>query len=366
MVKETKKTDQSAGYPADFVTEIDALFKFRSCSTIVRIDGVCFDSKQKRGFLLLEHVDTNLRRWYSGAKFPDRLGAVPILISQIGGALAIMHSVGFIHNDIKNNNILSNNDGNDFKLVDFGKCRYVTNSLATYGAIARYRPYHHRDVFSEELYAFCVVLIETIIGKNMIQCKSDDPREIGKTIKRFYDKYGKKPNVKEIIKDNLTSDEYHQVQKLDIFWNYVNPIISGAYSSSSVSGVKALRKVGYGISKQTLESIQNTLSTQDEFHPRLEIVRRRCHKIINRANYKKAFVNTELFDRLMSKFLYTEDGSKLDDRNLMYYSEIALITILGKHYLIPELPMSEQQILSFQRAFLGVLEYQTIVLPQTS
>ncbi len=354
VVKETKKTDQSAGYPPDFVTEVDALFKFRSISTIVRIDGVCFDSKQKRGFIILEPMETNLRRWYNDIIFEERLKAIPALISQIGGALAIIHKMGFVHGDIKNNNILANPNF-QFKLADFGKCTYVTDPYCKYSAIARYRPYYNNTIFMEELYAFCVVLVETIIGENMIHCPDDLEEE---TIQGFYRKYGRKEfDIRRFLKDKLPRNQYKQIP--DIFWDYVDPI----FTFKDVTGVKLLKQVGLEISKETMNAVKNAVSSESRLHPNLEIVRSKAHRVIQRVDSRRAKRISDLYDRLMSKFLYTPEGMAVD--RIREYSEIALIILLNKRYVRnrQNFFVNEEQLLLFQRSLIIALEYQTIVLP---
>jgi hypothetical protein len=361
VVKETKKTDESAGYPRDFVTEVDSLFKFRAISTIVRIDGVCFDSKQRRGFLLLEPMETNLRRWYGTVGFRERIEALPTVIQHIGGALAIMHSMGFVHNDMKNNNILTNN-GELFKLADFGKCLYVTNVMTRYGGINRYCPFVVRDIFIEELYAFCVVLTELIIGKNMIHIRDDRDEE--RTIKSFYSRYGSGDkrvvfDIEKFLRDELSSEEYKQVPK--IYWNYVKAVFGG---DDYITSTKALRKIELDISKSTLDTVRETISFQNRLHPKLDLVKDRAHRLIQKRNYKKASRILGLFDRLMSRFLYTKEGAKLNEKSIEFYAEVALIILLNKKYLKSEYFSDEEQLLLFQRSFMAAVEYQTIVLPE--
>lgn len=353
VVKETKKVNQSAGYPSDFITEIDSLFKFRSISTIIRIDGVCFDSEERRAFILLEPMKTNLRRWFSITEYEKRLEAVPYLISQIGGALAIMHQMSFVHGDIKNNNILVNS-GFDFKLADFGKCSYVTDLKANYGAIARYRPYYSENIFYEELYAFCVVLVETLLGENMISIPRGLPdHQEDRIIAQFYRYYGKKPDVKAILKDRLNRKEYKKIPKA--FWDYVLPVFQDLNSNAT----EALVRAGFGVSQETLKKVQAAISVQEKPHPRLSLVQKRASKIIQRTKRSSRYMG--LFERLMSKFL---SESNIKDEEVKYYGEIALILVLGKYYLNSQVFSDEAQLLLFERTFLEAVKYQSIVLPR--
>jgi len=361
VVKETRKSDQSFGYPPDFITEIDALFKFRPIATIIQIEGVCFDTSQRRGFILLEAMQTNLRKWFLDASYEKRLEALPHLISQIGGALAIMHKMGFVHGDIKHNNVLANS-GTDFKLADFGKCTYVTNLHSHYGAISRYQPYQHGTIFYDELYAFCVVLVETIIGANMISLpRGASDQEEDKVIRNFYRQYRLLTtgafDVQTFLKERLDREKFKMIP--DIFWGYVLPIFINMDGDAN----KALTRVGLSISTQTLQSVRDNVSVQETLHPKLELVQKRILKILNNVSYRKAGRYMSLFERLMSKFLYSKKGSRINDEGIKYYSEVALVIILGKRYNHPDLFENEAQLLLLQRSFLEVVGYQSIVLP---
>lgn len=353
VVKETKKVNESGGYPSDFITEIDSLIKFRHVSSVVKIDGVCFDSNSGVGYIVMEPMDGNLRRWYDKAGFSQRIRALPKVITQIGGALAIIHSMKHVHNDIKNNNILTNN-GQDFKLADFGKCRYITDESREYGAISRYKPYLKRSVYGEELYAFCVVLVELIIGKNMILTNKSSPDD---DISLFYSAYGRdRFNVKKFLKDSLTTSQFKDIPKL--FWDYTVPIFDG----NNQSATEALLHIGLEVNPKTFRATKKNIAVQTNFHPKLSSVRNEAIKRIKEYSDNKLDRYVPLYDRLMSRYLYCSNLSKT--KEILAYSEIVLITLLGKSYPTEKIPFNRNHLLKLQRELITAIGYQTIILAE--
>ena len=51
------------------------------------------------------------------------------IIVKTAKALAHVHNMGFLHNDLKSNNVLLEKRGEDFNpaIIDFGKARFISN-----------------------------------------------------------------------------------------------------------------------------------------------------------------------------------------------------------------------------------------------
>ncbi|MEM7133783.1 MAG: serine/threonine-protein kinase [Chloroflexota bacterium] len=80
-------------------------------------------------FISMELVDNGTLDRYvqlRGGKLP--LDEVLYIISQIGQALDYAHSLGYIHRDIKPNNILCTTDGR-YMLSDFGIAKHLSNDI---------------------------------------------------------------------------------------------------------------------------------------------------------------------------------------------------------------------------------------------
>ena len=346
----------SEGIQSSAVLEADALNKLRDTSAAIRLEGLVVERCQIK--LILQPMTCNLVEYTQRLSLENRKLMFDYFLRSMLSALVTLEGIGIQHFDIKPSNILvgpGTTFGCQFKLADFGKCTYVTDPYCKYSAIARYRPYYNNTVFMEELYAFCVVLVETIIGENMIHCPDDLEEE---TIRGFYREYGRKQfDIRRFLKDTLPRSQYKQIP--DIFWDYVDPI----FTFRDVTGVKLLKQVGLEISKDTMSSVKNAVSSESRLHPNLEIVRAKAHRIISRVDPRRAKRISDLYDRLMSKFLYTPEGMAVD--RIREYSEIALIILLNKRYIRnrQNIFVNEEQLLLFQRSMIIALEYQTIVLP---
>ena len=149
VIKQTKLSDKSLGYPPDLLAEVDMLIKLRPLDHVVRLEGACFDLYERKGFMMLEPLDMHLYRWIKCESFDRRMKYLPRLIAQIGGVIGLMHRLKFVHDDIKSNNILVREDshGPIFKLADFGKARQVLDERKPYGGIERYRPPIHKTIY---------------------------------------------------------------------------------------------------------------------------------------------------------------------------------------------------------------------------
>jgi serine/threonine protein kinase len=127
------KTDLSSKIlDADIIKEIIILQHLNQYpeTKTVELFGICFDSPRRHCFLVLESLETDLNKIsakYSkdasknNGKFNNR--EYKIIFYKCLKALNAIHSLGFIHNDIKLPNIMLN--GTDIKFIDFGLTKYI-------------------------------------------------------------------------------------------------------------------------------------------------------------------------------------------------------------------------------------------------
>ncbi len=73
VVKETKLQHKSLGYPPDFLNEVDMLIKLKPVKSVVSIHSLCFDNEQRRGYILLEPLESNLSKWARKTSFKERM-----------------------------------------------------------------------------------------------------------------------------------------------------------------------------------------------------------------------------------------------------------------------------------------------------
>jgi serine/threonine protein kinase len=99
-------------------------------TSTVQLFGICFDIPRHHCFLVLEPLETDLhkisvRYKNDESKNKGRFNYIEykIIFYKCLKALNAIHSLGFIHNDIKLPNIMLN--GTDIKFIDFGLSKYL-------------------------------------------------------------------------------------------------------------------------------------------------------------------------------------------------------------------------------------------------
>ena len=79
-------------------------------------------------------------------------------------ALDCIHSNGYVHMDIKPDNIGISIDGNNIKLFDFGFCRHLSNPCVEHDGLWGTYPYHDYDqfCFTNDVYSFGIILVQNL------------------------------------------------------------------------------------------------------------------------------------------------------------------------------------------------------------
>lgn len=353
VVKETKTEDKSIGYPPDFLTEVDMLFKLTPIKSVVKILGVCFDNDKKKGYLLLEPLDCNLAEWIRRNNFEQRIAQLPNIIKLIGGAIAMMHHFSLVHNDIKLNNILVNDKENFFKLADFGHAIHVTDSTSHYCGIRQYRPPVATNIYKSEFWAFMVVLVEVIIGNRLIVKKED--------VESFYRPYISKTESNRLkfdlvtyLKSALTRGQFEMIPLS--FWDFINPLING----EEIRIIECLSKIGTILNINVIDDVSKCISKSVEIHPRFNVIENEFRNRFKNIQLLKYF---ERFSRLYNKFLsIILEEQNLTDLDLKYYAEVVFVIIARGKALGFEYFNNQDKFLLFQRAFLMKVGYQIVVI----
>jgi serine/threonine protein kinase len=353
---------RNIGYPEDFIAEIDTLAKFAPIPTIVNMKGVLFDPNKKFAAILMEALDNDLHKWYTDRTFFERISVLPTLISNIGSALWVMHSHRWIHNDIKYNNIAITNtpQGYTFKLIDFGKSRWVTPEIKEYASIERYRCPQNSNVYFSEVYAFCIVLTELIMGKSMIRSKN---------IQEFYDKYGSRHHLLDIRKflyKQLSLHEYHSIPAC--YWDFVGPIFEGSCDHGQSTLDILMPKAGFPFTTQhytVKDMVGNNIRSKIVVYPKMsDVIKSKlshAYDMIKMAKASYADRNIGLFDRLMARVLTNHNG-KLEATTLQIYIEACLSIILRRYYSrITYSVKNIDQLIYYQYKVLKLTEYQCFI-----
>lgn len=357
VVKETKTEDKSLGYPPDFLTEVDMLFKLRSVKTVVTILGVCFDNDKKKGYILLEPLDINLSEWIKRNSFEQRIAQIPNIITMVGGAIAMMHHFSFIHNDVKPNNILvkRDNDTKDyiFKLADFGHATHVTDSNSHYCGIKQYRAPVATNIYKSEFWAFMVTLIEVIIG-NRLMTKDDDVLNFYKPYLSRTDTNRMKFDLSTYLKSIITREQFEKIPSN--FWTFVDPLING----QDIRINECLSKIGIILNINVINEVNKSISRSVDIHPRFNIIEDEYKNRLKLVQLSKYF---DKFSRLYNKFLrLILEEQNLSDIDLKYYAEVAFIIIARGKAIKFEYFNNQDKFLLFQRAFLMKVGYQIVLL----
>lgn len=126
-----------------------------------------------RNYIAMRYIDGSSLDQHLKQHGPLPWETVRRLAQQIGSAITYAHSQGYIHRDIKPNNIMVDNTGN-FVLTDFGLTRAMLHSgmTSTSGAVLGTPPYIPPEIWNGEeatalsdLYSFACVIDETITGR---------------------------------------------------------------------------------------------------------------------------------------------------------------------------------------------------------
>lgn len=115
-LKETKITNKF--YSTETLNEINMLLLLKGIPEVVSLHS--YWHKSDKDYLLLEHCDISLSDIIHRMTESKRIEQAPIILNQIGSALQKITSLGFVHMDVKLNNILVTKNPLQFKLCDFG------------------------------------------------------------------------------------------------------------------------------------------------------------------------------------------------------------------------------------------------------
>jgi serine/threonine protein kinase len=329
VIKETKVEDKSLGYPSDFLAEVDMLIKLRFIKNVVSIQGVCFSDNRKKGYIILEPLDSNLSEWSRRTPFNERMKQLPNIIKTIGSTIAIMHHFSFVHNDIKPNNILVKEDV--FKLADFGNSLHITNPNIQCCWVEQYRPPARKDIYVSEFWAFMVSLVEVITGK--------------KVVTDFYRPYwnGIKFDLSTYIKSSL-EDDFRLIPS--IFWKFINPLING----KNVTISDCLLRIGIALNTNLIGDINENISKMTE----IKVI---DYEFKNRLTLLHVPDRFERFTRLYNKFL-----SLTPELNDKRYAEVAFAIVARSKAVQFEYFQDLSTFLLFQRTFLMTIGYQINII----
>ena len=156
----------------------------------VQFYGIYFSDDRENVYLVLERLETTLHSISIRVKNDDtknrgRLNAdqYKIIFYKLLKSINAIHSLGFLHNDIKLANIMLN--GNDIKLIDFGLSKFIglspiSNQVRDHDTTDVIKAPDHRISFSTDIFS---------LASSMVHLCIRDYRNLHVTNDKIYDKY---------------------------------------------------------------------------------------------------------------------------------------------------------------------------------
>lgn len=164
------------GVPQSTLLDSDALVRLRPVEEVINLIGICYLDKQVA--LIMEPMDSNLRKFAQNNNLDQRIALTPRLLRVFAKCAALFESLNITHFDIKPDNVLVRGTGiyTQFKVTDFGLARAVfgTNVVPTDELYTIwYRPPEFlsgRDrrtfnIYAGDIWAIAVTVVEFIIGQ---------------------------------------------------------------------------------------------------------------------------------------------------------------------------------------------------------
>lgn len=125
----------------DMEIEVLRLWKLKNLAPIHHIVKV-YDVSNYRGYAMFvfEVLEIDMYHCLKNNGFAGlRSRQLKSVVRQVADAVAFVHNAGFIHCDIKLENLLWNQKMTEVKLIDFGCCCYITKTMFTYVQSRFYR-----------------------------------------------------------------------------------------------------------------------------------------------------------------------------------------------------------------------------------
>jgi serine/threonine-protein kinase len=224
----------------------------------VKESGVLLHAGASLPYLVLEWLDgisleTEIRSREGAGRGPRDLGEAMRILEPIAEALAVTHSRGIAHRDIKPGNVFLSRVGPNLvpKLLDFG----IAKALGPLGSTtAMYAPTSEgRSAFTElygapeqwfvrlgatgpwtDVYAFALVLVEMLSGtpplagqtaKQLAGAALDPevrptPRTVGVDVP---------DSVERVFRDALSVDPRERPRSMAVFWHELRDAVGGAH-----------------------------------------------------------------------------------------------------------------------------------------
>lgn len=285
------------------------------------------DTQGKNNFMLLEYVPKTLNDFFFSKTFSEKSNAekenmyIKTSINLLEG-LSFLNTIGILHRDIKNNNILYDEEKEQIKIIDLGFGReigYYMNELAIlkepnlepiFAYIAYTYCYRDPEVefgykrgASAELFSMLMTIYEMIFGSNFLFVNNEGPEN---ALFRKYVKVLGFPTENEI---NILKKSYE---------NHFKKLSENSYYNYSMSFDNYLKRRYGFINKKEDEKNENIVSSKKKKNRSLKKVIKVIRK--NQKNEKK-------FEKLLENNLkgYSKNFSNIWTniflKNITYTSE---------------------------------------------
>jgi serine/threonine protein kinase len=236
VLKRYKENVTNTILSKDIIKEIiilQHLNQYPETST-VKLYGICIDynvaKKTKYCYLVLERLETDLH--YISIKYKNdstknngKFNALQykIIFYKCLKALDAIHSLGFIHNDIKLPNIMLN--GTDIKFVDFGLCKYLGinplyKQVTIYETTEVIKAPERRISFASDIFSIASTMIH-LASRTYMKIRCDYSK------KQIYDK-----SDGIVYSGYLSLDRTFGKDGFDLLCNLLNSDVSNRYCAN--------------------------------------------------------------------------------------------------------------------------------------
>ena len=128
-MKKIKLSADDEGIPSTTLREI-TLLRETEHENIVHLYDLLYFFKERKLYLLFEYMDLDLRKFLDSRTL--ELANIKQIFLQLVEAIDHLHEHHIFHRDLKPQNILTNNEGTQLKVADFGLARHFNVPFRQY------------------------------------------------------------------------------------------------------------------------------------------------------------------------------------------------------------------------------------------
>lgn len=371
----------------DIMNEINVLSKFRGYIGVVQMLGCHININEAKIFIMLEKWSCALSHYIDiDAKKKSLVERIKIayqVAQQIGNSLSFLHHNGYIHGDLKDNNILMKHKGNgkyNFVLTDFGASSFIYDPFMDCHIIASYRTDYQKKVSKIEFNTLCICIINVLMAckyvknsEHWVRIKNDHRMyHNGKftlnvrsmLFSRLGDEINIIPeNLMNFLQQGFSQEniELEESLKYNDLWldNYHNYEITEV---PTIPKVKELKDYAEPYIEYLEEHYSDTPSKANHYINRFMYIMNRLYQldIIPVESLKEADIESKMRKYRDFDFTSILRGNKtteqlMNNKKKFYAAHVAFAIFMGKTY--PSQLISTEDMLSIEKKMLRKVDF---------